>query len=147
MIEPENQGSKREVFISMLEQGMTMLHLDTRVDGIDVPKAHADDPHLRLNFSYKFHLETFVIDDEAIRASLSFAGTPYLCIIPWDAVFGMTNHVTADSRIWQESLPPELLKQIADLTAFQESAEEEEVDLEPRLGGAVRKVGHLRVIK
>ena len=141
----------------MLEAGMTMLHLDARGEAVDVPSNLRDDHHLRLNFSYKFELNTFEIGDEGVVADLSFQGSTYLCAVPWSAVFGMTSHVTGETRIWAEEMPAELLMQAAALAeaarqeepaAVDETAvDPDEEDEEEDLGGAVRRVGHLRIIK
>lgn len=153
--------SKRDTFLAMLERGKTMLHLDARVDGVDVPPHVATDPHLRLNFSYKFFLDTFEIDEAGVRASLSFNGRPHLCVIPWNAIFGMASHVSEDFQIWPENMPRELLEQAAALAEAQQKAKLERVDLDADpdlfeededeeaevIGGAIRRVGHLRVIK
>ena len=138
---------KRESFLELLDTGMTMLHLDARSDGVDVPEQFRTDVHLRLNFSYRFHLDTFTINKDKVEASLSFGGSPYLCVIPWTAVFGMTSHVAQDFRVWPEAMPTELLQQAA---AMADAEPVDSVDLDeelPVIGGAVRRVGHLRVIK
>lgn len=138
--------SKRDAFLEMLDQGMTMMHLDARKEGVDVPEGFKTDFHLRLNFSHRFNLSTFIVEDDRIEADLSFGGTPYLCIIPWDAVFGMTSHITRDFEAWPEDMPTELMAQ-AEAMAGQ-TVEESPEDNEPVVvGPAIRRVGHLRVIK
>ncbi len=140
MSQPAN---KRQVFEEMLADGKTMLHLDARREGVDVPERFRKDQHLRLDFSYRFRLTTFEIDDTGVTASLKFGPDNYLCVIPWTAVFGMMSHVTSRMEIWPEDMPPELLDQAAAMV--QESQPDED---EPAVvGGAVRRHGHLRVIK
>ena len=39
---------KYEAFLELLEQGLTMLHMDARAIGVDVPRQYQDDAHLRL---------------------------------------------------------------------------------------------------
>lgn len=150
---------KQQAFLEMLDQGMTMVHLNARVEGTDVPDHLRDDPHLRLNFSYKFGLEVFDINPNEIVANLSFQGTPYNCVIPWSAVFALWNHVTNDTRIWESDMPMELIEahtqamsaaqeQVGALKAVESTAEADESEFEAEEpGGAVRRVGHLRVIK
>ncbi len=141
---------KRESLLEMLDAGLVMLHLDARADGVDVPTQFREDPHLRLNVSYNFNLATFIIGDDFIEASLSFGGATHLCVIPWSAVFGMTSTVTADFKLWPEDMPPELLQQaaaLADAEPHDAAESEEEEEESPVIGGAVRRIGHLRVIK
>ncbi len=144
---------KRSTFLTMLDKGMTMLHLDARAPGVDVPANLSDQSHLRLNFSYKFQLPIFDIGRTLVRAALSFGGKDYVCVIPWEAVFGMTHHSSGDYKLWPEDMPEEMWAQAAamaeelgearsdDAPVRAEPPEEEEV------GPAVRRVGHLRVIK
>jgi len=149
---------KQQAFRDMLDQGMTMVHLDARVEGIDVPEHLSGDPHLRLNFSYKFGLEVFEINADEIVANLSFQGTPYNCVVPWKAVFALWNHVTNETRIWEGDMPMELIEAHTQaMAAAQQEGDTDQSDApksessdddtgdEP--GGAVRRVGHLRVIK
>lgn len=144
-VTPEGKA-KRDAFIAMLNEGMTMLHLDARAERVDVPTRFHRDFHLRLNFSYRFQLSTFIVEEDAITASLSFSGETYLCVIPWSAVFGMTSHVSGETRVWAEHMPSELLRQAEALAeaVLPADAGEPEDDI---IGGAVRRVGHLRVIK
>ena len=136
-------AEKREAFLAFLENGLTMLHLDARSPGVDVPVRLRSELHLRLNFSYKFNLSTFIIGEDAVEASLSFDGSPYRCRIPWAAVFGISRQQSGDARIWPEDMPPELLHQAA---AMVRPDPEEDEEVLP-VGGAARRVGHLRVIK
>ncbi|MFT5430514.1 MAG: stringent starvation protein B [Myxococcota bacterium] len=145
-------GDKKTVFSDMLEAGMVMLHLDARRIGVEVPPALSVDHHLRLNFSYRFHLEHFEVTKNGIEASLSFSGVPHACEVPWSAVFAMTSHASGEWRIWAEDLPDEVVERAAALTADDDPTDlagELELDenLEPAPGPAVRRVGHLRVIK
>lgn len=137
-------AEKRKSFLAMLEHGLTMLHLDARVTGVDVPTRFRGDAHLRLNFSLKFQLATFIIGDEGVEASLSFDGQPYRCVIPWTAVFGMTQNGTGDARVWPEDFPPELVQAAAAMLPAEAPEDEDEV---LPVGSAARRVGHLRVIK
>jgi stringent starvation protein B len=137
---------KHNAFLELLDGGMTMVHLDARFKGVDVPSSCMGDAHLRLNFSYRFHLETFDITADEITASLTFGGTPYICVIPWESVFAMTHHVTNELRVWEEDLPLEVLQQIGD--AMQQEAPTPDDDSEYlEEGVAVRRVGHLKVVK
>jgi len=146
---------KHDAFLELLEQGMTMLHLDARAANVDVPSQFQDDAHLRLNFSHRFHLDTFEIDENGVVASLSFGGIPHSCNIPWTAVFAMTQQTTGASRVWAMDIPIELVQEVE--RAVTEGSElvpnptieavedttEESTGEEPE----GRRVGHLRVIK
>jgi stringent starvation protein B len=129
---------KRDAFEKMLDLGKVMLHLDARRFGVDVPDDHRDQHHLRLDFSYRFRLDVFQVNERGVTASLSFKGRNYLCKIPWTAVFGMYGHVNGQFLLWPEDAPAELLPTGTD----DESAEEDLAD-DSGLEDARTPVGHV----
>lgn len=105
-------ASKKEALLALLDRGLTMIHLDARRDGVQVPPSYASDPHLRLNLSYRFGLADLEIDDEGVRATLSFSGSGFYCRIPWSAIFAMTQDGGERGWLWPADLPPELLSSL-----------------------------------
>jgi stringent starvation protein B len=103
--------AKKHVLLEYLEHGIAMLHLDARRPGVIVPKQYAHDPHLRLNLSYRYQIRDLDIDDERVQATLSFGGRPFQCIVPWEAIFGITSHATGDGQVWPEDLPAEVVEE------------------------------------
>jgi stringent starvation protein B len=98
--------SKKTVLTELLEQGMVLVTLDARCEGVDVPKHLAGDAQLRLNLSYRFGLP-MQLDDEAVTATLTFAGTPYACRLPWNAVYLFVSHVTGRPILFPSDVPSE----------------------------------------
>ena len=94
--------------MGLLADGMVMIHLDTRRDGVDVPEQHRGHPALALNLSRAFRLDVFEVGPFAVHASLSFQGEVYRCVLPYDAIFSMTSKVDGQSRVFADALPPEL---------------------------------------
>ncbi len=84
-----------------------MVHLDARLPGVKVPRAHHQDALLRLNLSFRFASRDLVVDEDLVRCTLSFGGAPYACELPLAAIFAVTSHVTGESMVWPESLPNE----------------------------------------
>jgi stringent starvation protein B len=103
--------SKKEMLTSLLAEGMTMLHLDARAHGVDVPAAHQGNPHLRLNLSPRFGRPLRVLEDR-VEAELTFGGRAHACVVPLAAVFGMSSHQTGKTLLWPEDIPPEVLKDL-----------------------------------
>lgn len=107
---------KRAFFEKSLESGVATLYLDPRVIGTVVPQKFAGSSTLVLNYSYNYHISDFFFDDFAVVASLSFNRTPFRCIIPWNAVFGIGNQgegifcqfseIPADANIKSTVLSP-----------------------------------------
>ena len=101
-VHPQNHA-KLKLFSELLEKGMVMVTLDTRVEGVLVPPQFQDLPELRLNFSHLFHLDDFVYDTAGLRASLSFQGQRHFCDIPWEAVFLLYSHETGEGFLLDPS--------------------------------------------
>jgi stringent starvation protein B len=104
--------AKKQTLLAYLERGIAMLHLDARRPGVVVPKQYAHDPHLRLNLSYRYHIPDLVIDDARVQATLSFAGRPFQCVVPWEAIFGVTSQSTGVGQVWPEDLPIEVVEAV-----------------------------------
>ena len=102
--------AKKLTLLGYLERGVAMLHLDARRPGVIVPPQYAQDPHLRLNLSYRFQIHDLEIDDARVQATLSFGGRLFQCIVPWAAIFGITSQATGDGQVWPEDLPVEVVE-------------------------------------
>lgn len=104
---------KLEAMRELLEQGIAMVHLDPRKDGVQVPQRFRGDAVLRLNFAYGFKLPALTIDDEGIYAILNFQGERAGCNIPWSAVFALTSpELDHNGRLWPEDVPPEVVSEL-----------------------------------
>lgn len=107
-----NDGSafqKRRQLLDMLTDGLVMLHLDPRVEGVIVPEQFAKDSALRLNIAYQFKLPALDIGAEGVYAVLSFNRKNFACTVPWPSIFAMTKpHAGHDGVVWPHSVPPEL---------------------------------------
>jgi stringent starvation protein B len=103
---------KRQTLLHFLERGVTMVHLDARKEGVIVPPQYAQEPHLRLNLSYKYNIPDFDMSDRRIQATLSFSGSPFRCLLPWSSIFGITSHA-GEGQVWPEDLPGEVMEGIA----------------------------------
>ena len=93
--------AKLAIFQEMIDDGMVMVTLDTRVDGVVVPGQFAGQSELRLNFSHQFHIPDFVYDEQGVRASLSFQGSRQLCDVPWPAVYILYSHASGELAIFE----------------------------------------------
>ncbi len=89
---------------------MVLVALDARVEGVEVPSHLHQDPQLRLNLSYRFGLPMDV-SAWGIAATLTFAGVPFECRIPWGAIFLLVSHVSGQPYLFPDDIPAELLAQ------------------------------------
>jgi stringent starvation protein B len=103
---------KKERLLAALEQGMVMIHLDARRPGVLVPQQLRNEPHLRLNLSYRFDPPDLSVSDWGVRSTLSFSGTRFTIAVPWSALFAIASHVTKELFwMYPDDMPAELLQQ------------------------------------
>ena len=100
--------NKKQVLLAFLERGVAMIHLDARRPGVQVPLQHREEAHLRLNLCYRYRIPDFDIADAGVQATLSFGGHPFLCVLPWESIFGITSQANGDGQVWPEDLPVEV---------------------------------------
>lgn len=107
-----NDGSafqKRRQVLELLNDGLVMLHLDPRAQGVIVPDRFKSDAVLRLNIAYQFRLPALEIGAEGIYAVLSFDRQNFPCTLPWSSIFAATLPNTGHKGVvWPGSVPPEL---------------------------------------
>ena len=154
--------SKETVILKLLEEGDTMLCLDTRCQGVRVPPQHANNPALRLILNVNFP-RPIEVTEAGISANLSFGGRRFACFIPMAALWAAFNPQTMQGMMWPDSMPLEVVK---DLAAQQQAGKQETsapgspVQPGSRAGSGQtatetkeekpsrpRQRGHLRVIK
>jgi hypothetical protein len=106
--------SKKEVMLALLERSEARVHLDARRDGVLLPERLRGDGHVRLDYGYGLTppIPDLVIDDDGIRATLSFSRVPFATFIPWTAVYLIADY-DGNGAVWQEDIPPDLLEGVA----------------------------------
>jgi len=102
---------KKERLLSALEQGMVMIHLDARRPGVLVPPTLKQEPHLRLNLSYRFDPPDLTVGDWGIRSTLSFGGNRFRVAVPWSALFAITSYASKEFWMYPDDMPRELIQQ------------------------------------
>lgn len=123
------EASKFERFCGMVEHGLVQVTFDTRVPGVEVPESFRGTPQLHLNFSHRFRVDDFEYDERSVRATLSFDAEDFHCVVPWDAVYGLTSQSLDERVVFPESFPAELLALLPTLSETDE--DEGELSDEP----------------
>jgi len=100
---------KDEVLLELLRHGSVFVHLDPRLEGVVVPPWLAEQPQLVLQLGYDLPIpiDDLAVDAQGWRATLSFNRSPFLCTVPWAAVFAVVDE-EGRGMLWPESLPEEL---------------------------------------
>lgn len=123
----------------LLDAGKVMVHLLPGLLGVRVPAQFRQLPVLRLNFSYRFGIADFQVDERGVRASLSFGGVNQFCDIPWGAVLALSSEPTDEFYVWVENfsldqlepiLPAELIQQLRMIESMASEEPETEEDSE-----------------
>ncbi len=111
--------NKREVLERLLAEGDTMICVDSRHPGVQVPAAHRGDPNLRLILNLGFRHRIQVLD-EGVEAELLFRGEPYLCWIPFESLWAAYDPGTGAGVLWPEHVPLELRSLVEEAMKAQE---------------------------
>jgi stringent starvation protein B len=108
MRSPE-RPSKHEVFLALLRDSWTSLHLDARRPGVIVPEHLKSEPYLVLQYGYDLPIpiSDLEVDEHGVRATLSFSKHPQRTVVPWSAVYVVT---CDDGRcvLYQEDVPEDV---------------------------------------
>jgi stringent starvation protein B len=104
------QPSKKDVMLALLERAEARVHLDARRPGVQLPDRFLGEAHLRLDYAYGFTppIPDLQVDDDGIRATLSFGHQPFATVVPWSAVYLITDF-DGNGAVWQEDLPADLM--------------------------------------
>jgi len=88
MQSPE-RPTKQEAFLAFLRGSWTSLHLDARRPGVVVPAHLRNEAHLVLQYGHDLPIPIpdLEVDEQGVRATLSFSKTPQRTFVPWEAVY------------------------------------------------------------
>ena len=104
--------SKKSVMLKLLDMPSVDIHLDPRRVGVLVPPRFKKQPHLALRVGRHapIPIPDINVQNDFVSFTLSFAGSPFLCHLPWSSIFALVGS-DGNGMLWPEDLPPELRKQ------------------------------------
>ena len=79
----------RQVLEDALSRGKVYIHVNTHVDGVDLPAALMSRERVPLVVAWRAPDIDLHLGDEHIAATLRFSGQPYRCIVPWHALLAV----------------------------------------------------------
>src|SRR4051812_16584397 len=143
---------KKRTLEALLARGSVLVHVDARRSEVAVPTRFRADPSLVLRFGYQLDpaIGDLTVDDEAIAGTLTFAGQPFRCILPWTAVYAAMVEGEQRGTVWPEDVPEDVL------TGSGDAPSTEHAPAAPAAPAAVvaakpdeepRKRGHLKLVE
>ena len=102
---------KRRTLEALLARGPVLVHVDARRSEVSVPARFRADASLVLRFGYNLSpaITDLVVDDDGIAGTLTFAGQPFRCILPWTAVYAAMVEGEQRGTVWPEDVPEDVL--------------------------------------
>lgn len=114
--------AKKDVARGLLLRGTIYLHVDPRVERVTVPRWLGKQPQLVLQIGLDLAIPDLRVDADGVSGTLSFNRSPFRCVIPWDAIFGISDE-QGRGMVWPESVPTELRRRVVDEPEVTESME------------------------
>jgi hypothetical protein len=114
--------AKQEVARNLLAGSSMFVHLDPRRPGVLVPKQFHGQPQLVLQVGWKMAvpIPDLQVGDAGIKGTLSFNRRPFLCDVPWTAVYALVGE-DGKGMVWPDDVPPEVAAQMRDAGADREA--------------------------
>jgi stringent starvation protein B len=128
---------KRKAVEALLERGPILVHVDSRHDTVEVPARLRGNPRLVLRFGYGLTpaIPDLVVDATHIAGTLTFGGLPYLCVVPWNAMYGVMVEGEQRGTVWPEDVPDDVL-----LGATDEDSGDDKSEPRPKRGNHLKLV-------
>ncbi|MBP9837524.1 MAG: hypothetical protein KBC84_02310 [Proteobacteria bacterium] len=99
---------KIKVYQEWIKGDHILVHIDSSRDEVIVPQHLKGNKSLTLKLSYLFQGET-KHNEQEISSFLRFRGQYFECILPWVAIWGITDE-NGETQIWPDELPIDVLK-------------------------------------
>ncbi len=98
---------------ALLEHAEAQVHLDARREGVQLPPRLRASGNVRLDYGYGLvpPIPDLSVDEDGIRATLSFSNVAFPTFVPWSAVFLIADFA-GRGAVWREDLPAELAEQV-----------------------------------
>ncbi len=104
--------SKKDVLLGLLEKTSVLMHLDARREDVIVPRHLKTNPQLilQLGLNLPVPIRDLEVGDDGVRCTLSFQRTPFLCVLPYPAIFAMVSEDGGRAMVWPEDVPAEVAR-------------------------------------
>lgn len=120
---------KRDAVQRLLLDEFVLLHVDPSQDGVALPPHLSEQPTVTLKLSHQF-AGALLVEPSHISAELLFKGNYFTCVIPYEALWGLTS-AKGENLIWPFSVPDGVLQKLAASAAALQQPPREEAPAEP----------------
>lgn len=102
---------KKDVALALIERSSVFVYLDPRREGVVTPAGFKREPKLvlQVGLNMAVPIRDLTFDDSGMSCTLSFNRTPFFCVIPWGAVFALTDE-NGQGMVWPDDVPRELVE-------------------------------------
>jgi hypothetical protein len=94
---------KYDTLNRLLEEEYTLIHLDPEIEGVALPQHLKETPTVTLKVS-RFFRGTLTVEAERVVADLLFGANYFTCVIPFEAVWGLTS-AAGSNVMWPDNTP------------------------------------------
>ena len=82
---------KREILEAVLGRSWAFVQIDSRAAGVDLPDGLPEPVTLQIGYDMPVPIHDLAIDEQGVVATLSFRRVPHRCVVPWSAIFAITD--------------------------------------------------------
>ena len=142
---------KKEVALALLERSNDRgiyVHLDPRRPGVTVPPWFKKQPQLvlQIGLNMAIPIPDLRLDDDGMRCTLSFSGSPFYCVVPWSVVFAIVGD-DARGMVWPDDVPVEVSRQAAPPRPVEAPARARKEDWKPEPAAETKADGSAKTKK
>ena len=107
---------KYEFAKKLLENHSIRLYIDATHEDVYCPIKYKVEKNTSLVLEIGYTLTPIIpdllVDEVGFIGTLSFAGRPFTCSAPWEAIYMIFEKNSNIQRVWAIDMPPELLEQL-----------------------------------
>jgi stringent starvation protein B len=99
---------KRQILEEVLGRSWAFLQLDGRAEGVDLPEwLREPSVILQIGYDMPVAIPDLELSENGVTATLSFRRIPHKCIVPWHAIFAITD-VEGQGVMFPADVPADL---------------------------------------
>jgi stringent starvation protein B len=98
------EKGKKETINRYLIDEHVLIHIKPDITGVTIPEHLTKQPSVTLKIS-KFFQGNLAMLEEQIETELKFSGQYFKCVVPYQAIWGVTT-IKGENVIWPKDVPP-----------------------------------------